>query len=339
MPPRRSGPTHATRHTRSFHHGPGLLELPCPTGRWPTPTIPRSPTPSSAKDRQIEVQTRAGDRVYQMVVEYAFGTRERYVTMIGRDDGQELSRPAALVLPRRPRVRAGDGPRATSATRYDREHPRPEIDVRDGVVRCLYCHVTRSRDFRDPPPEGGPGPEAADSGIGCERCHGPGGNHVAAIKHDFTDRAHRQRRPARRPRRSMPSAPTAISSACASRDRERAGRSEIRPVARGDLDLQPLLHRERRRDELPDLPRPPSRRRAFRRLLRSEMPVVPLAVGRQAGERRPRPTAAPPSGRLPGQSGQGLPRLPHAQGPGPRPPHEPDRPLYSCPSIDEPQKQ
>ena len=61
------------------------------------------------------------------------------------------------------------------------------IDVRDGVVRCLYCHVTRSRDFRDPPPAGGAGPEAADRGIGCERCHGPGGNHIRAVSEDLAD--------------------------------------------------------------------------------------------------------------------------------------------------------
>jgi Cytochrome c554 and c-prime len=71
-----------------------------------------------------------------------------------------------------------------------REDVRGEpIGVRDGVVRCMYCHVTQFRNFRDPPPEGGLGPEAADAGIGCERCHGPGGNHLAAIKSDFRDRA------------------------------------------------------------------------------------------------------------------------------------------------------
>ena len=63
------------------------------------------------------------------------------------------------------------------------------IPVRDGVVRCIYCHVTNFRDFRDPLPEGGLSPAAADAGIGCERCHGPGGNHLVAIKAGFADRA------------------------------------------------------------------------------------------------------------------------------------------------------
>jgi hypothetical protein len=63
-----------------------------------------------------------------------------------------------------------------------------EIDVRDGVVRCHFCHVTNPREFRDAEIVG-KGPEAADRGIGCERCHGPGANHVAAVEVDFPDRA------------------------------------------------------------------------------------------------------------------------------------------------------
>jgi hypothetical protein len=55
-------------------------------------------------------------------------------------------------------------------------------------VRCLHCHVTNPREFRDPDQDG-PGPEAADAGIGCERCHGPGSSHIIAAEADFPDRA------------------------------------------------------------------------------------------------------------------------------------------------------
>jgi hypothetical protein len=33
------------------------------------------------------------------------------------------------------------------------------------------------------------GPESADRGIGCERCHGPGGNHLAAVELGLSDPA------------------------------------------------------------------------------------------------------------------------------------------------------
>jgi formate-dependent nitrite reductase cytochrome c552 subunit len=55
---------------------------------------------------------------------------------------------------------------------------------RDALRRCLNCHTTNFRAalLRL-------GPEAADRGIGCERCHGPGGNHLAAIDLGFSDPA------------------------------------------------------------------------------------------------------------------------------------------------------
>jgi len=59
-----------------------------------------------------------------------------------------------------------------------------EIGLRDGLARCLYCHLTNPRAGREPI-----GPETADRAIGCERCHGPGGNHLASIQAGFRDSA------------------------------------------------------------------------------------------------------------------------------------------------------
>lgn len=58
------------------------------------------------------------------------------------------------------------------------------IDTRDGVVRCLACHTTNVRFGR-----ARVGPETLDAAIGCERCHGPGGNHVAAVAAGLLDSA------------------------------------------------------------------------------------------------------------------------------------------------------
>ena len=55
---------------------------------------------------------------------------------------------------------------------------------RDSVRRCLECHTTSAHSARERS-----GPAAADRGIGCERCHGPGANHLDAIAGLFKDPA------------------------------------------------------------------------------------------------------------------------------------------------------
>jgi tetratricopeptide (TPR) repeat protein len=176
-----------SRHSRTFHRGPELLEL----------TLPDRPLadPDDAKvthafvreqDRLVE-ETRTSDRVFKIVVDYAFGVRGRYVTMVGRDAEQKYR--AVRLSHFQSAEGAGWTPTFGNEPGIDlAERIRGEsVDVRDGVVRCVYCHVTRSGNFRQLPPESGIGPEAADAGIGCERCHGPGGNHIAAVKAGFAD--------------------------------------------------------------------------------------------------------------------------------------------------------
>lgn len=178
-----------SRHARTFHHGRSLLDLPFPDRPLADPDD-TNVTHTFTRDKDsIKVETRAGQKAFELVVEYAFGTSDHYVTMIGRDK-ERLYR--ALRLSSYHTAdgvtwgrTAGDVPDSNST-----ENIRGElIRVRDGVVRCLYCHVTFYRDFRDPRPETGVGPEAADAGIGCERCHGPGGNHLKAIKGNFAESA------------------------------------------------------------------------------------------------------------------------------------------------------
>jgi hypothetical protein len=52
------------------------------------------------------------------------------------------------------------------------------------MIKCLACHTTNVRGGRDRV-----GPETADRGIGCEACHGPGGNHLEAVAVKFPDNA------------------------------------------------------------------------------------------------------------------------------------------------------
>ena len=178
-----------TRHSRTFHHDRGLLDLPRPDHPLADPDVPGVTHVFERDDSAIRVKTRDADRVYEAIVAYAFGVADRYVTMVGRD--QDGTYRALRLSSYKTQSGVAWGATAGDVPEYDaHENVRGQpMQLRDGVVRCLYCHVTQSRAFRDPPPEPRPGPEAADKGIGCERCHGPGSNHVAAVKRGFPDPA------------------------------------------------------------------------------------------------------------------------------------------------------
>jgi tetratricopeptide (TPR) repeat protein len=186
--PRETMTHERSRHARTLHRGKALLDLPFPDKPLADPDVPNVTHTFKRDRKQIQVETRVGDRVFEAVVEYAFGVREGYVTMIGRDEEKNYR---ALRLSS---FHTADGIAwgPTSGDVPDSEavdvRGKP-IPVRDGVVRCVYCHVTNFRDYRDPAPASGFGPTATDAGIGCERCHGPGANHLAAIKAGLPDRA------------------------------------------------------------------------------------------------------------------------------------------------------
>ncbi len=165
---------------------------------------------------------------------------QHYLTMIARDEAKTYR--ALRVSYYHTAKGSGWGPTAGDVGHSDSADDRlgQRIDVRDGVVRCLYCHVTRSRDFRDPPPAGGPGPAAADRAIGCERCHGPGGHHLQAIARDFKDSkgssdfaiVNVAGAPARRP---TASAPSATPSASPRRSERNPRESRLRPLSGRDV--------------------------------------------------------------------------------------------------------
>ena len=77
-----------------------------------------------------------------------------------------------------------DDPRPSTIRPHPEDFQGELIGVRAGVAKCLYCHITYPRAGRERI-----GPETADRAIGCERCHGPGGNHLAAVAAGFSDPA------------------------------------------------------------------------------------------------------------------------------------------------------
>ena len=173
-----------SRHARTFHSGAELKDLPIPEHPLPDPDNPEVAHALKWDGDRLLVETRIEDKLFRALVEYAFGTRDRYVTMASRDDKGQYR---ALRLSHY-RSAEGSGWDKTSGDALpplvEADYLGRRIDVRDGVVRCLYCHTTNARAG-----SARVGPESADRGIGCERCHGPGGNHVAAVGAKLTDPA------------------------------------------------------------------------------------------------------------------------------------------------------
>jgi predicted CXXCH cytochrome family protein len=132
----------------------------------------------------IHVETRKGDHVWRAVVDYAFGSRDRFMTLVGRD---QHGRSRMLRISHYESTRGSGWDLATGfPTRPEDEQEylgKPMLE-RDGVRRCLFCHTTNFRAVLDQT-----GPEAADHSIGCEKCHGPGGHHVAAAGAGISDLA------------------------------------------------------------------------------------------------------------------------------------------------------
>jgi tetratricopeptide (TPR) repeat protein len=178
-----------SRHSRTFHHGSALLDLTLPDHSLADPDDANVTHNFVRENGRVVEETHTPDRIFRIVVDYAFGVRDRYVTMVGRD-GEQKYRAVRMSS-----FQSAEGSGWTPTfgnepgIELSERIPGELVGVRDGVVRCLYCHVTRSRNFRNPPPESGIGPEAADAAIGCERCHGPGGNHITAVTVGFADLA------------------------------------------------------------------------------------------------------------------------------------------------------
>jgi tetratricopeptide (TPR) repeat protein len=174
----------SSRHAQSFYHGSQLRAVSLPDHPLQDPGEPKVTHSIVRIGEQLRVETRTPERVYQCAIDYGFGTHDRYLTLVGRDDQGEYR--AARLSYHRSMAGSGWNLSAGDTVKPDREHGflgRP-VEARQGAVRCLYCHTTNVR--------GGTvrtGPETADPGIGCERCHGPGENHLKAVEGQFTDMA------------------------------------------------------------------------------------------------------------------------------------------------------
>jgi tetratricopeptide (TPR) repeat protein len=175
-----------SRHTQSFYRGAQLNGLPRPDRPLPDPDDPNVTHAFVVRDGALREETRVGDEVSSAVIAYAFGTSDRYLTMVSRDEyGQyHIARLSYYATPH------GQGWDRSALDKIRRSGERSQefhggaVSARDGVAKCLYCHTTNARTGREPT-----GPETSDRAVGCERCHGPGGNHLKAVAGGLSDAA------------------------------------------------------------------------------------------------------------------------------------------------------
>ncbi len=174
----------ASRHTQTYYRGAQLRGLPRPDRPLPDPTDSKVTHAIKEADGELWEETRVGDTVLRSLIAYAVGTSDRYVTMVSHDacDHYRTARLSYYCA-------AED--QGWDRTVLDVIEPIRLVDfqgqpisVRAGVAKCLYCHTTNPRTGQERI-----GPETADRAIGCERCHGPGGNHLAAVAAGFSDPA------------------------------------------------------------------------------------------------------------------------------------------------------
>jgi tetratricopeptide (TPR) repeat protein len=175
----------ASRHARTFRAGRDLADLPLPESPLTDPDNPHVRHVLKRVDGQVQVETQLPDhQVLRAVVDYALGSNDRYMSLIGLDQKGQA------------RTLRHSYYRSTEGSGWDRTkghaaHPRDDDEFLgerftsdDEHQACLVCHVTSARATRERA-----GPEASDRAIGCERCHGPGGLHLAAIGVKFSDSA------------------------------------------------------------------------------------------------------------------------------------------------------
>ena len=165
---------HRSRHARTFFRKDELAPVPLPQRTIPEPTNPRVFHSLQRVEDGVETQARIDGRVYRAIVDYAFGSGDRGLTLVGHNENGRALECRLSFYP------DGVGWDVTSGQSLEPDLPAASYSGRDLSVddlrHCLECHTTNARSIRT-----GSGPESRDRAIGCEKCHGPGGHHLRVV--------------------------------------------------------------------------------------------------------------------------------------------------------------
>jgi tetratricopeptide (TPR) repeat protein len=172
-----------SRHARTFHRTAELTGLSIITPSVSDPMVPGVVHSLKTDRGELVQETQVEDRVFRAVVNYAFGSGDVGRSLIGRDPSGHIKELRLSIYQEGSRLlwdlTPGQPQRHLNPENYLGVPLAP-----DDLYSCFRCHVTNPRAVIL-----GSGPEAADSAIGCEKCHGPGGNHLLAVASNFLDPA------------------------------------------------------------------------------------------------------------------------------------------------------
>jgi tetratricopeptide (TPR) repeat protein len=169
-----------SRHARTLRRTADLGGLPWPKEIVPDTDNPRVEHRFRRIEDRIDVETQVDNQAFTALVKFAMGSNHHGQSFLAREEQGQIRE-----------LRVSHYPNAPEWSRT-MEHPAVPPDPpgylgrpisSEAVRKCLNCHSTDFRAVQKP--EGRP--EARDRGIGCERCHGPAGNHQAAIEASFPE--------------------------------------------------------------------------------------------------------------------------------------------------------
>jgi tetratricopeptide (TPR) repeat protein len=162
---------HKSRHSSTFYRANELPPVPIPDRQLADPGNDKVSHAFHKRGNALEVETNVNGAIQQTIIDYAFGSGDRGLTLVGHNqEGRFLE------------YRLSHYPERVGWDITSGQPPQPDniefqyqgkFVSRDDLRHCMECHNTSPHAIVT-----GSGAEAADRAIGCERCHGPGGNHV-----------------------------------------------------------------------------------------------------------------------------------------------------------------
>ena len=177
------GKQQSSHHASTFLIGKLLQSVPPTNQPMADPYEPRVTFEVAQSEEGPRLVTRSGGQTSSAVGKYGFGSGDRGLTLVGQDSAGALREFRVSLYgdhqgwdlttghPRVPSEAA-----ANSRTANPADYLGEKL-AEDEVRRCFQCHTTdaRSAHLRIEP-------AMSDHAIGCERCHGPAGTHIVAMK-------------------------------------------------------------------------------------------------------------------------------------------------------------